>query len=137
MLKAKRIDHVAVCVDDVDQAAPLWEKLLGRPAGAREIVESQKTEAAFFTVGAGETGLELIAPRGNPSLERFLAKRGSSALHHVAVEVEDIDAALAFLASLGVPLIDAAARPGARGHRVAFVHPKATGGVLVELVERK
>ena len=82
----------------------------------------------------GETSLELIAPRGNESLERFLSKRGPG-LHHVAVQVEGIDAAIALLRGLGVPMIDAAPRLGARGHRVAFVHPKATGGVLVELVE--
>jgi len=82
----------------------------------------------------GETSLELITPKGNSGLERFLEKRGPG-LHHIAVEVEGIEAALAFLASLGVPLIDTTPRIGARGHKVAFVHPKATGGVLVELVE--
>ena len=82
----------------------------------------------------GETSVELISPRGNGGLARFLDKRGPG-LHHVAIEVEGIESAIALLESLGVPMIDRAPRRGARGHKVAFVHPKATGGVLVELVE--
>ncbi len=96
------------------------------------MVESQKTEAILLPVG--ETSIELITPRGNGSLERFLAKRGPG-LHHIAIEVEGIEAALAFLKGFGVPMIDETPRIGARGHKAAFVHPKATGGVLVELVE--
>jgi methylmalonyl-CoA/ethylmalonyl-CoA epimerase len=88
----------------------------------------------LLPVGSGETALELIAPKGNDGLEKFLGKRGPG-LHHVAVEVEGIEDALAFLKSLGVRLIDETPRIGARGHKVAFVHPSVTGGVLVELVE--
>lgn len=132
MLKIKRIDHVAICVADIDAVLPKYRQVLGLEVGEREVVESQKTEAALLPIG--ETSLELITPRGNPGLEKFLEKRGAG-LHHIAVEVEGIEAALAFLGSLGVPLIDATPRIGARGHKVAFVHPKATGGVLVELVE--
>ncbi len=133
-LKIKRIDHVAVCVRDLDEASARWREVLGiaPDAGQRERVDSQKTEAAFLPLG--DTNLELITPKGNEGLTRFLEKRGPG-LHHIAIEVEGLDAALAVLGALGVPLIDAVARPGARGHRVAFVHPKATGGVLVELVE--
>ena len=82
----------------------------------------------------GESNLELIEPKGNDGLRKFLDKRGPG-LHHVAIEVEGIEDALALLKSLGVPLIDETPRAGARGHKVAFVHPKATGGVLIELVE--
>ncbi len=134
MLRIKKIDHIAVCVPDIDEAAARWQKVLGLQAREREVVESQKTEAALLP--AGETSVELITPRGNEALARFLEKRGGgAALHHIAVEVEGIEDALALLASLGVPLIDEAPRRGARGHKVAFIHPKATGGVLVELVE--
>jgi methylmalonyl-CoA/ethylmalonyl-CoA epimerase len=133
MLKIKKIDHVAVCVADIDEAAARWEKAFGLRPREREIVDSQKTEVALLP--AGETSVELITPRGNEALARFLEKRGPCALHHIALEVEGIEAALALLASLGVPLIDSTPRRGARGHKVAFVHPKATGGVLVELVE--
>jgi methylmalonyl-CoA/ethylmalonyl-CoA epimerase len=135
MFKVKKIDHVAICVDDVEGAQKRLGDLFGLEATVREIVASQKTEAVLLPVGAAEgTSLELIAPRGNEGLEKFLAKRGPG-LHHVAIEVEGIEAALATLKALGVPLIDEVPRPGARGHKVAFIHPKATGGVLVELVE--
>ena len=136
-LRIKKIDHVAVCVADIDEAAARWQKTLGLEAGAREVVASQKTEALLLPLGGsgdGETSIELISPRGNEGLARFLEKRGPG-LHHIAVEVEGIEAAIALLTSLGVPMIDASPRVGARGHKVAFVHPKATGGVLVELVE--
>jgi methylmalonyl-CoA/ethylmalonyl-CoA epimerase len=133
-LKIKRIDHIAVCVRDIDEASARWLEALGIAAhgASREIVASQQTEVMLLPVG--DTDIELVAPRGNQGLERFLEKRGPG-LHHIAVEVEGIDEALALLASLGVPLIDPVARIGARGHKVAFVHPRATGGVLVELVE--
>ena len=132
MIKIKKIDHVAVAVNDVDQAIATWGKVFGLEAKEREVVASQKTEAVLLPVG--DSNVELISPKGNEGLAKFLEKRGPG-IHHVAVEVEGIEAALAFLKALGVPLIDEAPRKGARGHKVAFVHPKATGGVLVELVE--
>lgn len=132
MFKVKKIDHVAVCVADIDAAAAKYKEALGLEGTVREIVASQKTEALLLPIG--ESSLELIAPKGNEGLAKFLEKRGPG-LHHVAVEVEGIEAALTFLKGIGVPLIDETPRKGARGHKVAFVHPKATGGVLVELVE--
>lgn len=132
MLRIKKIDHVAVCVSDVDESIAKYKAVFGLEAKEREVVESQKTEAVLLPVG--DSNIELISPRGNAGLEKFLEKRGPG-IHHIAVEVEGIEAALAFLKGIGVPLIDEAPRKGARGHKVAFVHPKATGGVLVELVE--
>jgi methylmalonyl-CoA/ethylmalonyl-CoA epimerase len=132
MLKIKRIDHVAVAVGDIDAALAKYGAVLGLEPKEREFVPSQKTEAALLPIG--DSNIELISPKGNDGLQRFLEKRGPG-LHHIAVEVEGIEQALALLKSLGVPLIDEAPRIGARGHRVAFVHPKATGGVLIELVE--
>jgi methylmalonyl-CoA/ethylmalonyl-CoA epimerase len=132
MLRIKKIDHVAVCVRDIDEAKAKLGAVLGLAVKEREVVESQRTEAALLPVG--ESNIELISPRGNDTLERFLEKRGPG-LHHIAIEVEGIESALALLKGLGVPLIDETPRRGARGHKVAFVHPKATGGVLVELVE--
>jgi methylmalonyl-CoA/ethylmalonyl-CoA epimerase len=133
MLKIKRVDHIAVGVVDLDDAARRWQEAFGFRPRDREKVESQKVEVVVLP--AGDTSIELISPRGNDALSRFLEARGPAALHHVALEVEGIEEALAFLASLGVPLIDTKPRQGARGHKIAFVHPKATGGVLVELVE--
>lgn len=132
MVRIKKIDHVAVCVDDVDAAIAKYKDVLGLAPAVREVVESQKTEAVLLPIG--ETSIELIAPKGNEGLEKFLAKRGPG-IHHIAVEVEGIEQALATLKALGVQLIDETPRKGARGHKVAFLHPKATGGVLVELVE--
>ncbi|HEY8038825.1 MAG TPA: methylmalonyl-CoA epimerase [Polyangiaceae bacterium] len=134
MLKIKKLDHVAVCVADVDEAAARWRSVFGLQPAGRELVASQKTEAMLLPLGETGTQIELIAPRGNEGLTRFLERRGPG-LHHVAIEVEGIEAAIALLKGLGVPMIDEAPRKGARGHKVAFVHPKATGGVLVELVE--
>jgi methylmalonyl-CoA/ethylmalonyl-CoA epimerase len=131
--RIKKIDHVAVCVADLDEAAARWRSV-GVETGSRELVESQATEVALLPVGEGRTSIELITPRGNASLARFLEKRGPG-LHHVAVEVEGLVPLLAALKAMGVRLIDESPRLGARGHRVAFVHPSATGGVLVELVE--
>lgn len=132
MLKIKKIDHVAICVADTDEALAKYEKVLGLAAEVREVVASQKTEATLLPIG--ETSLELISPKGNDGLAKFLEKRGPG-LHHIAIEVEGIEGALATLKALGVPIIDETPRKGARGHKVAFLHPKATGGVLVELVE--
>jgi methylmalonyl-CoA/ethylmalonyl-CoA epimerase len=132
MLKIRKIDHVAVCVADIDEAAAKWRAVLGLAPREREVVASQKTEAALLPVG--DTSIELISPRGNDSLARFLEKRGPG-LHHIAVEVEGIEQAIVLLEGLGVEMIDKTPRRGARGHKVAFVHPRATGGVLVELVE--
>src|SRR5579863_4161283 len=132
MIRIKKIDHVAVCVPDLDEAIARYKAAFGLEPAARELVASQKTEAVLLPVGEGN--VELIAPRGNEGLEKFLEKRGPG-LHHIAIEVEGIESAIALLSSLGVPMIDQTPRKGARGHKVAFVHPKATGGVLVELVE--
>jgi methylmalonyl-CoA/ethylmalonyl-CoA epimerase len=132
MFKILKIDHVSIAVDDLSAAAEVYERLFGLAAQGREYVESQKTETLFLPIG--ESSIELIAPKGNEGLARFLQKRGPG-IHHVSLEVDDIEEALRMLKGLGVELIDEAPRIGARGHRVAFVHPKATGGVLVELLE--
>jgi methylmalonyl-CoA/ethylmalonyl-CoA epimerase len=132
MIKIKRIDHVAIAVDNIDHALVKWQQALGLEPGVRELVSSQKTEAVLLPVG--ESNIELIEPKGNEGLQKFLEKKGPG-LHHIAVEVEGLEAALALLKSLHVPLIDETPRIGARGHKVAFLHPRATGGVLVELVE--
>ena len=133
MIKIKKIDHVAVAVKDVDEALATYKKVFGLEVATREAVAAQKTEAALLPLG--ESSIELIAPMdGNVGVQSFLEKRGPG-LHHIAIEVEGIEEALSTLEKLGVPLIDKVARPGARGHKVAFLHPKATGGVLVELVE--
>lgn len=131
MLNIKKIDHIAICVGGLDKSIEDYSKLLGIEATDRDTVVPQKTEACMFH--CGDSAIELITPTpGNVGLEKFLEKRGG--LHHIAFAVDELDAALAELAARGVELIDKKARPGARGHRVAFLHPRALGGVLVELV---
>ena len=144
-MKITRIDHIGICVPDIDKAIPLWLRLLtGLSPGSREIVAAQKTEAAFLdttTTPGGGAAVELIAPTAGPEgkndgLEKFLERNKNKAgLHHLCFAVDDLAAALRELDALGVPLIDKIPRPGARGHMVGFLHPKATDGVLVELVQ--
>ncbi len=132
MLKIKKISHVAVAVENLDHAIEKYRQTLGLEPESRELVSSQKTEAVLMPIG--DANIELIEPKGNEGLKKFLEKRGQG-IHHIAIEVEGIEEALAFLKSMHVPLIDEAPRIGAHGHKVAFVHPKALGGVLIELVE--
>jgi methylmalonyl-CoA mutase C-terminal domain/subunit len=132
-IPATRLDHTAICVKDMKASIALIEDILGQKVAHEEHVPAQKVDAAFFDFPNGAS-LELVAPRGNPGLDKFLEKRGD-ALHHLALRVKDIDEVLKRLDARGVPLIDKVGRPGARGHRVAFLHPKAFGGTLLELVE--
>lgn len=133
MIKIKKIDHVAICVEDIEKSARLYADRLGLSASAKETSDDLQTEAVFMNLG--ETALELVSPlAGNQGLLKFLAKKGPG-LHHIALEVESIEGALAFLKAIDVPLIDEVARLGAGGSKVAFLHPRALGGVLVELVE--
>lgn len=128
-----RIDHVGVAVEDLDAAIALYEGTLGMPLAHRETVEAQGVEAVLLDVGGGH--VELLRALGpETAVGRFLARRGPG-LHHVAYAVDDIDATLATLAGRGVELIDSEPRAGIRGSRVAFCHPRSTGGVLTEIVE--
>ena len=129
----ERIDHVGLAVSDLERATGLYEETFGMPVAHRETVESQGVEAVLLDIGEGH--VELLRPLGPETVVgRFIAKRGEG-LHHVAYRVSDIDAALVTLKGAGVDLIDSEARSGIRGSRVAFLHPKATGGTLTELVE--
>ena len=145
MLKVKNIDHVAIVVGDLDPAAAQLTQLFGLAASGKETVASQKTDVMFLQVsdndGAGAkamsvvTAIELCCPAGNPTLDKFLARRGPG-LHHICFEVDDIVTALDELRVAQVELIDDVPRTGARGHLVAFLHPRATGGVLYELCQK-
>jgi methylmalonyl-CoA/ethylmalonyl-CoA epimerase len=128
-----RIDHVGVATEDLDAAIALYEGSLGMPVAHRETVESQGVEAVLLDVGEGH--VELLRPLGpDTPVGKYLASKGPG-LHHVAYAVSDIDETLAKLKDEGVKLIDEEARQGIRDSRVAFLHPKATGGVLTEIVE--
>lgn len=128
-----RIDHIGVAVEDIDAALALYEQSFEMTLAHRETVESQGVEAVLLDVGEGH--IELLAPLGpDTPVGKFLA-RGGQGLHHVAYAVEDIDGALRRIAAAGIELIDAEPRTGIRDSRVAFLHPRSTGGVLTEIVE--
>ena len=128
-----RIDHIGVAVEDIDAAIELYRDSFGMELAHRETVESQGVEAVLLDVGEGH--VELLAPLGpDTPVGKFLAKNGTG-LHHVAYAVDDIDAALEKIAAAGLRLIDSEPRVGIRDSRVAFLHPRSTGGVLTEIVE--
>ena len=128
-----RIDHVGVAVEDLDAALALYGESFEMELAHRETVESQGVEAVLLDVGEGH--VELLRPLGpDTAVGKFLARSGPG-LHHVAYAVDDIDAELPRLAAAGIDLIDAEPRIGIRESRVAFLHPRSTGGVLTEIVE--
>ena len=127
------IDHVGVAVSDLDGAIALYEGTFGMPLVHRETVEEQGVEAVLLDVGDGH--VELLSPLGPDTVVGKFVERRGEGLHHVAYRVDDIDTALANLKEVGVELIDSEARVGIQNSRVAFLHPKSTGGVLTELVE--
>jgi len=128
-----RIDQVAIAVEDLDASLALFERAFGLRATSRERIESDGVEEAVLDVGG--VSLQLIAPtRPDSPVGRFLASRGPW-LHHLGFAVRSVGGALDHLRAEGVALVDEAPRPGGGGHTIAFVHPRGTGGVLVELVE--
>ena len=128
-----RIDHIGVAVEDIDAAIELYRDSFGMELAHRETVESQGVEAVLLDVGDGH--VELLAPLGpDTPVGKFMAKNGAG-LHHVAYAVDDIDAALQKISAAGLQLIDSEPRVGIRDSRVAFLHPRSTGGVLTEIVE--
>jgi len=130
-----KIDHVGIAVSDLAEARKFYEEVLGIKVTATEEVSEQKVVTAFLPLGDSE--LELLVPTAPDSpIARFIEKRGEG-IQHIALRVENIEAALQKLKKAGVRLIDEEPRQGAGGARIAFLHPKATGGVLFELCERK
>jgi methylmalonyl-CoA epimerase len=128
-----RIDHIGVAVEQLDDALELYRDRFELELAHREVVEEQGVEAVLLDVG--ENHVELLAPLGpDTPVGKFLAKNGPG-LHHVAYQVSDIDGTLEELKAAGLRLIDEQPRTGIRGSRVAFLHPRASAGVLTEIVE--
>jgi methylmalonyl-CoA/ethylmalonyl-CoA epimerase len=128
-----RIDHIGVAVEEIDAALQLYRDGFQLEVAHREVVQEQGVEAVLLDVG--ENHVELLAPlSADTPVGKFLAKQGPG-LHHVAYQVSDIDATLHALKQAGMRMIDEQPRTGIRGSRVAFMHPRATAGVLTELVE--
>lgn len=129
----RRIDHIGIAVPDLETALVPYVEGLGIQVAHREEVATQKVRVAMMPVG--ETNIELLEPTSEESpIAKFLEGRGPG-IHHIAIAVDDIEAALERMNVAGVRMIDTEPRPGAGGTKVAFAHPKAFGGVLVELVE--
>jgi methylmalonyl-CoA/ethylmalonyl-CoA epimerase len=127
------LDHVAIAVGDLDAAVDSYRRLYGAEPVSREVIESQGVEEAMIAVGG--SFIQLLQPlSADTPVGRFLARRGEG-LHHIAIAVADIEAALEHLRHEGARLVDEVPRQGGRGARIAFVHPEAFGGALVELVE--
>ena len=133
MPKIKRIDHIAIVVEDIEASLGFWRDTLGLELDHIEDVAEQKSIVPFLPTGGSE--VELVEPTTDDSgVARFLQKRGPG-MHHICFEVEDIEAALAQMKEKGVRLINEAPLIGSGGKKIAFVHPESTQGVLVELYE--
>lgn len=133
MPKIKRIDHVAIVVENIDSALGFWRDALGLKLDHVKDVPAEKSAVAFLSVGGSE--IELVQPTTDDSgIAKYLQKRGPG-MHHICLEVEDIEAALVELQAKGVQLINESPRLGDCGKKYAFIHPKAACGVLVELYE--
>ena len=135
-MKVLKVDHIGIAVTAVDEAKKLYSDILGLEMAGSETVAEQKVTTAFFPVGDTEVELlESTAPDG-PIAKFIEANKGRGGVQHIAFRVENIEEALAELKAKGVALIDQTPRKGAGGAKIAFLHPKATFGVLVELSER-
>lgn len=133
MIQPKQISHIGIAVKDLKQSIQWYQDVLGLPFEGTEVVESEQVEVAFFPIG--ESRIELLAPLSKESpIAKFIAKYGEG-IHHIAFEVTSIEERLKNLSQYGIRLINEKPKPGAHGMNIAFLHPKSTGGVLMELCE--
>ncbi|MBM9512579.1 methylmalonyl-CoA epimerase [Desulfogranum marinum] len=133
-MKIEKIDHLGIAVPSIEDGKNFWSDVLGLELEGAETVEEQKVTTAFFPVGESEVELlESTSPDG--PVAKFIEKKGAG-FQHVAFRVADINEALDELKEKGIKLIDQTPRIGAGGAQIAFLHPKATGGILVELCQR-
>ncbi len=133
-MKPTVVDHIGIAVKSIDESLKFWEETLGIHCHGVEEVAEQKVKTAFLPLG--DTEVELLEGTSEESpVSKFIAAKGEG-IHHLAIRVPDLEAALEELKAKGVRLIDEKPRMGAGGAKIAFVHPKASGGVLLELSER-
>lgn len=129
----KKIDHIGIAVADLESAMKKYASMTGKQAAHKEIVEAQQVETVFFPVG--DVRLELLNGTAEDSaITKFIEKRGEG-VHHICFEVDDLEASRKRLSSQGLKFVDNVPEQGAGGTKVAFIHPKSTGGLLIELVE--
>lgn len=129
----KKINHVAIAVNNIEEAAKFYQEVMGLTLTGVEVVTAQKTRVGFFKIG--ESNIELVQPAEPDSpLTKFLETKGQG-IHHICFEVDDVEAEVKAFLEKGATMIDQKPRPGAHGAKVAFVHPKSSNGVLIELCE--
>ena len=129
----KKINHIAIAVNNIEEAAKFYQTILGLTLSGVEVVTAQKTKVGFFKIG--ESNIELVQPAEPDSpLVKFLETKGPG-IHHICFEVEDVEGEVKAYLEKGATLIDQKPRPGAHNTKVAFVHPKSSSGVLIELCE--
>lgn len=129
----KKINHIAIAVNNLEESAKFYQTVMGLTLSDIEVVPSQKTKVGFFKIG--ESNIELVQPAEPDSpLVKFLETKGQG-IHHICLEVDDVEAEVKTFLEKGATLIDQKPRPGAHHTKVAFVHPKSSGGVLIELCE--
>ena len=124
------LDHAGIATTDADELATLYVEVFG----CERVHEEEFREMQVVFLDMGNTYFELLEPRGEGAISRYLDEYGAG-IHHLALEVADIEEALAHAAACGVELVDTTPRPGAWGHEVAFLHPRSTGGILLEFVK--
>lgn len=137
MFKVLGVDHIGIAVTDLKEVGAFWNEALGLPANGEETVAEQKVTTGFFPTPNGSE-IELLAATDEESpIAKFIEKnKGRGGIQHIALRVDDLEAALADLKEKGVRLIDEKPRKGAGGAKIAFVHPKSSHGVLLELCQR-
>ncbi len=129
----KKINHIAIAVNNLEEAAKFYQNGLGLNLSGVEVVTAQKTKVGFFKIG--ESNIELVQPSEPDSpLVKFLETKGQG-IHHICFEVDDVEAEIKTLLEKGATMVDQKPRPGAHGSKVAFIHPKSSSGVLIELCE--
>jgi methylmalonyl-CoA/ethylmalonyl-CoA epimerase len=133
-MKILKIDHLGIAVNSMEEGSKFWSDVMGLKLEGSETVTEQKVTTAFYPVGDSEVEL-LVSTSPDGPIAKFIEKKGAG-FQHVAFRVENIEEALAELKEKGIALIDQTPRIGAGGAKIAFLHPKATGGVLVEISER-
>ena len=129
----KKINHIAIAVSNLEEAAKFYQTVMGLTLSGIEVVAAQKTKVGFFKIG--ESNIELVQPAEPDSpLVKFLETKGQG-IHHICLEVDDVEAEVRSYLEKGATMVDQKPRPGAHNTKVAFVHPKSSGGVLIELCE--
>ena len=129
----KKINHIAIAVSNIEESAKFYQNVLGLSLSDVEVVPAQKTRAGFFRIG--EMNIELVQPSETDSpLVKFLETKGQG-IHHICFEVDDVEVEVGAFLEKGATMVDQKPRPGAHQTKVAFVHPKSSSGVLIELCE--